>query len=85
MVMLQRASLMEEAWSGYRGGHFNGGRMVMLQVTLLEGKWSYRGSQFYGGSGHFTGVFTSMEGEWSSYGGGQFKGGRMVMLWRCPV
>ena len=39
--------------------------------------------QFYGGSGHFTGVLTSMEGEWSCNGGGQFKGGRMVML--CPV
>ena len=25
-------------------------------VTLLEGEWSYRGGQFYGGSGHFKGV-----------------------------
>ena len=24
-------SLMEGEWSCYRGGHFNGGRMVMLQ------------------------------------------------------
>ena len=24
-------TLMEEEWSCYRGGHFNGGRMVMLQ------------------------------------------------------
>ena len=54
-------------------------------VTSLEGKWSYRGGQFYGGNGHFTGVLTSMEGEWSSYGGGQFKGGRMVMLWRSSI
>ena len=36
---------MEGEWSCYRGGQFNGGRMVMLQVvTLMEGKWScYRG------------------------------------------
>ena len=25
------ASLMEGAWSCYRGGQYNGGRMVMLQ------------------------------------------------------
>ena len=24
-------TLMEAEWSCYRGGHFNGGRMVMLQ------------------------------------------------------
>ena len=30
MVMLQRWSLMEGEWSFYRGGQFNGGRMVML-------------------------------------------------------
>ena len=30
---------MEGEWSCYRGGHFNGGRMVMLQrvVSLMEG------------------------------------------------
>ena len=57
--MLQRWSLMEGCYvtevdsliegkgSCYRGGHFNGGRMVTLQVTLMEGKWSYyRGRQF---------------------------------------
>ena len=32
MVILQRwLSLMEGEWSSYRGGHFNGGRKVMLQ------------------------------------------------------
>ena len=31
MVMLQRWSLMEGEWSFYRGGQFNGGRMVMLR------------------------------------------------------
>ena len=31
MVMLQRWSLMEGERSFYRGGQFNGGRMVLLQ------------------------------------------------------
>ena len=32
---------MEEEWSCYRGGKFNGGRMVLLQVSyLMEGDWS---------------------------------------------
>ena len=46
MVMLQKWSLMEGKWSCYRGGQFNGGRMVMLQrsTCLMEGEWScYRG------------------------------------------
>ena len=30
---------MEGACSYYIGGQFNGGRMVMLQVTLMEGEW----------------------------------------------
>ena len=45
------ASLMEGEWSCYRGGLFNGGRMVMLQfkggriiitemASLKEGEWS---------------------------------------------
>ena len=35
------ASLMEGEWSCYRGGHFNGGRMVMLWRWLVqEGEWS---------------------------------------------
>ena len=41
------ASLKEGEWSCYRGGKFNGGRMVMSMevVTLMEGEWScYRGS-----------------------------------------
>ena len=39
-------SLMQREWSYYRsrGGHFNGGRMVMLQVvTLKEGGSCYGG------------------------------------------
>ena len=41
---------MEGEWSCYRGGHFNGARMVMLQRwCLMEGPWScYRG-QYNGG------------------------------------
>ena len=31
MVVLEVVSLMEGEWSCYRGGQFNGGRMVMLQ------------------------------------------------------
>ena len=31
MVMLQKWPLMEGEWSCYRGGKFNGGRMVLLQ------------------------------------------------------
>ena len=36
------ASLMEGEWSCYRGGHFNGGRMVVTKVAtcLMEGEWS---------------------------------------------
>ena len=70
---------MEGTWLCYRGGHFNGRRMVMLQVTLMEEEWScYGGGQF-------------IEGEWSFYRGAHFKGhvmevatkgGRMVILWR---
>ena len=72
---------MEGDWSCYRGGQFNGGRMVMLRkwsvkwrenshltevASLIEGEWScYRCSL--------------MDGEWSFYGGGQFNGGRMVV------
>ena len=43
MVMLQRWSLMEGEWSFYRGGQFDGGRMVMLGkwlVSLMEGERS---------------------------------------------
>ena len=60
---------MEGEWSCYRGGQFNGGRMVMLQRwCLMEGEWScYRGGEH----GHVTEEV--MEGEWSCYGGGQFK------------
>ena len=66
MVMLQKWSLMEGEWLSYGGGqfsagrmlqicyrgdHFNGGKMVRLQVaSLLEGEWScYRGGQLNGG------------------------------------
>ena len=32
---------MEREWSCYRSGHFNEGRMVMLQRwSLMEGEWS---------------------------------------------
>ena len=44
---------MEGAWSCYRSGHFNEGRMVMLQKSpvLMEGEWlCYGGGQFNEGS-----------------------------------
>ena len=42
---------MEGEWSCYRGGQFNGGRMVKLQRhSLMDGEWScYGGGQFKGG------------------------------------
>ena len=42
---------MEGEWPCYRGGQFNGGRMVMLEVvSLMEGECScYRGGQFNAG------------------------------------
>ena len=50
MVMLQKwLALMKGEWSCYRGGKFNGGRMVLLQkwsACLMEGKLScYRGGK----------------------------------------
>ena len=72
---------MEGEWSCYRGGKFNGGRVVMLQRWfLMEGAWScYRGGQYNGGrmvmlrswsvswreNSHVTEVITLMEGKWS--------------------
>ena len=35
MVLTEVASLMEGAWSCYRGGQFSAGRMVMLQRWAL--------------------------------------------------
>ena len=48
---MEVASLKEGEWFCYRGGLFNGGRMVMLQKwSLIEGEWScYRGGKFNGG------------------------------------
>ena len=42
---------MEEEWSCYRGGQYNGGSShVMEVVCLMEGAWScYGGGQFNGG------------------------------------
>ena len=71
--VMEVASSMEGEWS-YRGGQFNGVRMVMLRKwTVIEGAWNA------------TEVANLKEGEWSCYRGGQFKGGRMVMLQRWAV
>ena len=73
------ASLMEAAWScyrgghfngiengRYRGGHFNGGRMMLQRWCLIEGEWSCcRGGQYNGGRMvMFSEVVSLMEGEW---------------------
>ena len=78
-------SLLKGEWSSYRGGQFNGGRIVMFQRwSLMEGKWAgYRGGQFIGRgmvmlqklsvkwreNSHLTEVTSLMEGEWSCYRG----------------
>ena len=62
---------MEGEWSCYRGGHFNGGRMVMLQ------KWSLYGRE----NGHVTDVVSFMEGEWSFYRGAHFNGHMYILLY----
>ena len=46
MVMLKWCSIkwcsMEGAWSCYRGGQCNGGRMLIMEVeSLNEGEWSF--------------------------------------------
>ena len=46
---------MEGEWSCCRGGHFNGGRMVMLQ------KWSL----YWRENGHVKDVVIFFQGEWS--------------------
>ena len=48
--MLHRWCLMEGAWSCYRGGQFNGGRIVVMEVArLMEGEWfCYNGGLFNG-------------------------------------
>ena len=55
-------SLIEGKGSCYRGGHFNGGRMVTLEVTLMEQKWScYRGGSSGMENGHVTVVVSLMD------------------------
>ena len=65
---------MEGAWSCYRGGHFNGGKIFVTELVSVGRE-----------NGYVTEVDSLMEGEWSCYGGGQFKVGRMVMLQRWTV
>ena len=85
---------MEGEWY-YRGGQFNGERMVMLRrwsvqwrengitevVSLMEREWScYGGGQINRGSMIVREVVSLMEGEWLCNGGGQSNGGNMGML-----
>ena len=64
-------SLMEGQWSCYREGHFNRGRMVILQ------RWSLQWRE----NGHVT-ELVSVGRENCCYRIGQFNGGSMVMLQR---
>ena len=75
---------MEGAWSCYRSGHFNEGRMVMLHKSpvLCRENGHVKVGRLRRENGHVTEVVTLMEREWSLYGGGQFNGRRMVMLER---
>ena len=75
MFVTEVVSLIEGEWSCYRGGHFNGEKMVTLP------RWSV----YWKENGHVTEVVTLMEGKWSCYRSGNFNGGRMVMSWRLPV
>ena len=54
-----------EGESSYRGGQFDGGRMVMLlRWSHMEGEWSfYRSGQFNGGKMVVTEVVSLMIGE----------------------
>ena len=49
--MLKKWCLMGVAWSCYRRGQYNGGRMLVREVASLnEREWSfYRGGKFYVG------------------------------------
>ena len=55
---------MEREWSCYRGGQFNGGRMIVREViSFMEGEWSfYRGAQWRE-NGHLIEMVSFMEGE----------------------
>ena len=72
---------MEREWSCYRGGNFNGGRMVMLQKRSLC--WRGNGHTevvLWRENGHVTEVVFN-GGQYR----GQYNGGRIVMLRRWPV
>ena len=59
MVDTEVASLMGGEWFCYKGGLFNGGRIVMLE------RWAVLWRQ----NGHVTEVGSLKEGEWSCYRG----------------
>ena len=69
-----------EGQSSYRGGQFDGGRMVMLQRwSLMVGEWSfYRGGQFNGG--RMVMLWRWFNERRKAMLGGLFNGVRMVML-----
>ena len=60
---------MEVERSCYRSDHFNGGKMVMLQLVSVGRE-----------NVHVIEVASLIEGAWLCYRCGQFNGGRMVIL-----
>ena len=74
---MEMASLKKGEW--FRGGLFNGGGMVMLEVvSLIEGEWfCYKDGLFNGGGMVMLEVDSLMGGRMVMLHG-QFKGERMV-------
>ena len=68
---------MQGEWSRYRGGHFNGGRMVPC----------YRSGHLFNcrENGHVTEVVSLERENGHITVGGQFNGGRIIMLQRWIV
>ena len=68
------ASLKEGEWSCYRGGQFNGERMVLLRRCPV-----------YGGIMIMLERWSVLWRESGPYGGHQFKGWKIVMLQRLSL
>ena len=84
------ASLIEGAWSCYRGVHFNGTSLQKRSLYWSENGhtevvlWKENGNftevlMVVLRGGHVTEVASLRKGEWSCCGGCHFNGGRKVM------
>ena len=76
---------MDGAWSCYRSGHFNEGRMVISHKSKFNGwrmvmlQWVVLRRE----NGHVTDLVSLMEREWSFYGSGQFNGREWLCYRGC--